>query len=66
MQQDRMHECICGHCGSRAFRIPIGTDALALECRYCGKVTVFEALVGETTSDAGSTGCASNDVRSVA
>lgn len=56
MRLDGRPERICGHCGSRAFRIPVGSDRLALACRYCGKVAMLDAPDGEAERGAGRDG----------
>jgi hypothetical protein len=48
MQSDSMHDRICGHCGSRAFRVALGGEEPALACRYCGKIALQAAANGES------------------
>ena len=47
MHLDGLPERVCGHCGSRAFRIPVGSERPVLACRYCGKITMLDASDGQ-------------------
>lgn len=49
-------ERVCGHCGSRAFRIPVGSGGSVLACRYCGKIALLDASDGEASPEAGRDG----------
>jgi hypothetical protein len=53
MRLDGLPERVCGHCGSRAFRIPVGSERPVLACRYCGKITMLDASDGQAEPGAG-------------
>ncbi len=56
MHLDGLPERVCGHCGSRAFRIPVGSEGPVLACRYCGKIALLDASDGDAGPETGGNG----------